>query len=167
MATRLVHPIRSSGRRGRRGPVSDAIVHPTRPFASVRCSPWRGPHSARRLHSATTLPRAQDDDATSQDTGNAACRIHTPPEPKCISTRSGASSSSYSDTASCPAGHTAALLAVTSMSKSAAVSLTSPSFSSVSPGPRPPTGLTLVACRRDHGRPEPVLDSPVAQVPLS
>ena len=35
---------------------------------------------ARRLQSATTLPRAQDAAATSQDTGNAACRIHTPPE---------------------------------------------------------------------------------------
>ena len=61
---------------------------------------------------------------------------------KCISTRSGASSSSYSDTASCPAGHTAALLAVTSMSKSAAVSLTGPSPLSASAGARPPTGLT-------------------------
>ena len=61
---------------------------------------------------------------------------------KCISTRSGASSSSYSDTASCPARHTAALLAVTSMSKSAAVSLTGRSPLSASAGARPPTGVT-------------------------
>ena len=30
-------------------------VHPTRPAASVRCSPWRGPHSARRLLSRRPL----------------------------------------------------------------------------------------------------------------
>ena len=111
-----------------------AIVHLTRSSASVRCSPWPGPHSARRLHSETTLPQAQDDDATSPDTGNAACRVHTSPG----RSGSGASSSSYSDTASCPAGHTAGLLAGTSMAKSAA-GLTGPSPSSASPGARPPT----------------------------
>ena len=36
MATRLVHPIRSSGRRGWRGPVSDARVLAGRPEG------WRG-----------------------------------------------------------------------------------------------------------------------------
>ena len=53
-------------------------------------------------------------------------RVHTPPGRSASPPARRASSSSYSDTASCPAGHTAALLAVTSMSKSAAVSLTSP-----------------------------------------
>ena len=61
------------------------------------------------------------------------------------------STSSYSDTASCPAGHTAELLAVTSMSKSAAVSLTGRSPLSASAGARPPTGLTnSVPLRSSH-----------------
>ena len=64
---------------------------------------------------------------------------------KCISTRSGASSSSYSDTASCPAGHTAELLAVTSMSKSVAVSLTGRSSLSTSAGARPLSRTFILA----------------------
>ena len=56
-----------------------ATVRLTLPHASVRCSPSPGPHSARTLHPVTTLPQAQDDYATSQDTGHAARRAHTPP----------------------------------------------------------------------------------------
>ena len=113
----------------RLGPPPPSDVHPgeVRTQHVAPLGDHSPPSSGRRRHLTGHRERSEQGSHTSRA--------------KCISTRSGASSSSYSDTASCPAGHTAALLAVTSMSKSAAVSLT---------GRSPPYALPPIRCVRIH-----------------